>query len=155
MIKRRVMLIPAAVLALLMTSCTPSDQSNDEDGQTYQEKDNDTRNHYDKKEDCDKDNPEDKAGKNPCEEVKHDGGTGAYYLGPAYPAQYYGHSGFWEGYWIGRITSGSSGIVTRGGTYVTHTVIASNGGTIASAAGKGTIARGGFGSSAHSGFSGS
>ena len=151
MIKKRVMLIPAAVLALLMTSCTPNDEGEDEP--VYQEKNNDTRNHYTKKVECEQDNPEDKAGKNPCEEIKHDGGT--YYLGPAYPAQYYGHSGFWEGYWIGRITSGSTGVVTRGGTYVTHNTIVSSGGSIANASSKGTIARGGFGSSARSGFSGS
>jgi hypothetical protein len=141
--KKRTMLIPAAVLALLMACSSKEDES-------YEKKDADVRNKYKSLEDCRKDNPADKV-KDGCENVTTSGHP--YYLGPAYPRYYYGHSGFYEGYWMGRITSGSTYVVTREGSVISHAEIAKSGGSINSAK-PSSVVRGGFGSTARSGFVG-
>lgn len=140
--KKRQLLLPSLYLSVLMGCSNPND--------SWEEQKHDTKNRYKTIEDCKKDNPEDKAGKDPCEHVNN------YYVGPAYPYGYYGHSGFYQGYWMGRISS-SQGVIYNN-TFVTHEAIASSGGSVSGAttSGRGTaISRGGFGSSAHSSFSGS
>lgn len=161
--KKRTLLLPLSMFALI--SCTGRPDA-------------DVRNKYGSEDDCLKDNPKAEIAQNLdddddfdpsklCEKVTQNGES--YYLGPAYPYRYYGHSGFYNGYWIGRNTYYSRGVIYQTGETFTHSQIASGGGVEATvgkaavassgrAAGVGVsgkpISRGGFGSYGHASIGG-
>lgn len=155
--KKRTILLPLSLFALISCSNRP---------------DGDVRNQYGNEDDCKKDNPKEEISKNLdddddfdpshlCEKVTNNGNT--YYLGPSYPHMYYGHYGYYNGYWIGRSSSFSRGVIYSSGETFTHTQIATGGG-VANTVGKAaaastsargtTVSRGGFGSYGHASVGG-
>ena len=153
--KKRTVILPFSLFLLI--SCTSKP-------------DGDVRNQYNNEDDCKKDNPKEEISKNLdddddfdstklCEQVVNNGRH--YYLGPAYPHMYDGHYGFYNGYWIGRSSMYSQGVIYRSGETFSHSQISSGGG-VANTVGKAastsargtTVSRGGFGSYGHSSFGG-